>query len=290
MTDQPLYGQRNETPRVACPRHPNLAAISVCKRCDRGTCTDCTVPTEVGTICIDCASVATRRRVSQSRIVSTKQVTPWIIGVTVVVSILAMVSSSVKGYLLYAPFLSTAQPWRLLSVTLVHAGMIHLGLNMLTLYIVGPHVERVMGAWRFLVLYAASAIGGSLAVLAWTLVEPQSLLTATVGASGALFGLFAAVFVLQKQAGADTRAITILLAVNLAYGFLVSGVSWQAHLGGLLVGAAVTWLLSGAHRFRRGQTAQEFNRSSILIAVIVFIVLIALNWALFAAVGHMLGM
>lgn len=187
---------------------------------------------------------------------------------------------------MYVPFFSRVQPWRLLSAALVHGGFIHLALNMFSLYIVGNPVERALGAGRYLVLYAASAIGGSLFVLAWTFFSAPTFVVATVGASGALFGLFAAVFVLQKSAGADTRAILVLLAVNLFYGFVVSNVSWQAHLGGLITGGIVTWILVSLARPKVGKTYKQQTRSTVLASIAVFAVLIALNYGIYAALLH----
>lgn len=281
MTQQPRYGQRNSNPVVPCPRHPDKPTVSTCKRCGRGTCADCTIYTEVGTICPECANDSTRARLRKPQFFQGKSATTWILIVTVVVSAIAMLFRPLRGALLYAPALSASEPWRLLSVVLVHGGILHLALNMLTLYIVGTPVERVLGVWRYLVLYASSAIGGSLFVLLWTFVDPGSFVTANVGASGALFGLFAAVFVLQKSAGADTRAITILLGINLVYGFIVSGVSWQAHLGGMLTGALVSWILVKLARPVPGKTHRVQTRNSILASVAIFVVLIALNYLLY---------
>lgn len=192
-----------------------------------------------------------------------------------------MVLPQIQSTLLYAPVLSSSEPWRLLTVALVHGGLLHLALNMFSLYIVGSPVEQALGAGRYLVLYAASAIGGSLFVLLWALFDSQMLVTATVGASGALFGLFAAVYVLQKSVGADTRSITVLLAVNLVYGFIVSNVSWQAHVGGLLVGAFVTWMLVRLGRPRAGKTQKQQQQTTVIASVLVFVALIAINYGLF---------
>jgi membrane associated rhomboid family serine protease len=286
MSQEPRFGQRNSNPVVPCPRHPDKRTVSTCKRCGRGTCTDCTIYTEVGTICPECANESTRARLRKPQFFQGKSVTAWILVVTVIVSAIAMVFRPLQGALLYAPVLSASQPWRLLSVVLVHGGILHLALNMLTLYIVGTPVERALGAWRYLVLYVSSAIGGSLFVLLWSFVDSGSFVTANVGASGALFGLFAAIFVLQKSSGADTRAISVLLIINLAYGFIVSGVSWQAHLGGMITGALVSWMLIRLARPVPGKTYRAQTRNSVLASVGVFVALIALNYLLyFALIG-----
>lgn len=290
MTDQPRYGERRSQPAVSCPRHPNLPAVSTCKRCGRGTCSDCTIYTEVGSICPECANSSTRARsLKPSYRLQGKSVTTWILGVTIAVSLLATVYKPLQAWLMYVPAWSTHEPWRLLTVALVHGGLLHLGLNMLTLYIVGNPVEQILGAGRYLVLYAASAMGGSLFVLAWGFVDPSSLMGATVGASGALFGLFAAIFVLQKASGADTTSIVILLAVNLAYGFVVSGISWQGHLGGLITGALVTWILVRLAKPQPGKTQKSQTTATVWASVGIFVALLALNYGIYWGLSQFYG-
>ena len=99
----------------------------------------------------------------------------------------------------------------------------------------------------------------------------------TVGASGAVFGLFGAVFVLQRLGGSDTTAILTLLGINLVYGFITTGISWQAHIGGAIAGVATTWLLARLARPRAGVTEAAQNRREILIAIGMIAGMIALN-------------
>lgn len=192
------------------------------------------------------------------------------------------------GKLAFAPVLGFQQPWRFLTVALVHGGFLHLGLNMFTLYIVGPSIERALGAWRYLALYVLSAIGGSIAVLAWVLVDPASYIGVSVGASGAIFGLFAAIYVLQKDQGIDTRSIVVLLAVNLGYGFLASRISWQAHLGGLIAGALVTWIMLRLAKPRANLTYAQQERKSHLAVGGLFIAEALVIVALYYAVSWVL--
>lgn len=281
MSFEPRYGQRNSDPGVPCPRHPNQRTISTCKRCNRGTCQDCTIYTEVGTICPECAKGSTRTRFNAPKLFRGHSVTNWILIVTLIVTAVGLIFSPVQRALLYAPVYSQVQPWRLLTVALVHGGVIHVGLNMLTLYIIGPPIERALGAWRFLSLYIISALGGSIAVLAWSAIDVKSVVVGNVGASGALFGLFAAIYVLQKSVGADTRAILILLGVNIAYGFLVSGISWQAHMGGLVIGGLTTWALYAIGKPKPGKTAKQQNTASVLAVIGIFAALIIANYLIY---------
>jgi membrane associated rhomboid family serine protease len=104
---------------------------------------------------------------------------------------------------------------------------------MYALFLFGRLLERMLGRVRFLALYLISGLGGSVAVL---LLAPQ---TPVVGASGAVFGLFGAFFVIQRKLGGNSIQLIIVIALNLAIGFLIPNIAWQAHVGGVLVGAAI---------------------------------------------------
>lgn len=214
--------------------------------------------------------------------------TAIILVATVVVSLIAFVVPPVYSSLGYYAAASYAHPWRWVSVALVHGGLIHLALNMLALWMVGPTVERVFGKWRFLALYLFATIGGSLGVFISAVTGVMSGFAYTVGASGGIFGLFAAIYVIQRRFGIDTRAITVLLVVNLAYGFMVSGVSWQAHLGGMIVGAIAAWILLTTMEPKPGRTAQRIAVESVMacvaIAAVLALIIIGLP-SLFALTG-----
>nr|WP_233050524.1 rhomboid family intramembrane serine protease [Schaalia cardiffensis] len=178
---------------------------------------------------------------------------------------------SVERLFLFSPAFAAIQPWRFLTTAFLHSGIVHLLLNMLALYWVGSPLEKIFGHWRFAAIYLLSAIGGSAFVLMWVLVQPSTVYTATVGASGAVFGLFGALFVVQREAGMDTRAVLVLVAANLAYGFIASNVSWQSHLGGLIVGAFVAFLLIRQGRAKGGITAREQESQAMLMTGAVFL-------------------
>jgi membrane associated rhomboid family serine protease len=137
---------------------------------------------------------------------------------------------------------------RLITATFLHAGLVHLASNMLALFIVGAPLERAIGSARFGVVYLASALGGSFLALA--LSPPNSL---GVGASGAIFGLFGAVAVLHRRVGANFRGIGTLIGLNLVISFALPGISWQAHIGGLLTGVVVGALVGLRRRRPRGR-------------------------------------
>ncbi|OKL50553.1 rhomboid family intramembrane serine protease [Boudabousia marimammalium] len=117
---------------------------------------------------------------------------------------------------------------------------------MWVLYLVGPPLEIAVGKMRFLALYLFSILGGSTFVLFWETL-PGTQLALTAGASGAIFGLFGALIVLQRQLQQDIRAMVTLVVINFAWGFVQPGISWQGHFGGLLAGvvyAVVVLLLT----------------------------------------------
>lgn len=276
----PSYGQRSD-PRAApdCPRHPGARSIDYCKRCNRPMCVDCVVPTEVRSICVDCA--ASKRgwsgRVSRASAAGAPVVTYTLMGICVLMFALTWLVPSVESSLMLVPARLMSHPWTILTGAFLHGGIMHIGFNMLTLYWVGRAIEPALGRWRYLTIYLVSALGGSAFVIAWCLIQPAQIYVGTVGASGAVFGLFGAVFVLQRLHGSDTTSIVALLVANLAYGFIASGISWQAHIGGLVVGAAVTWAFARLSRPRPGVTEAAQNRREVLAALGMVAGAIALN-------------
>jgi membrane associated rhomboid family serine protease len=145
--------------------------------------------------------------------------------------------STLTSTLFYAPLLTVIEPWRMITAGFVHSpdNFWHILLNIYSIYIFGRVIEPMLGPIRFLVLYLVSIFGGSAMVL-W-LGEP---VVPVVGASGAFFGLMGAYLIMLRAIGDNSGLLVGLIAVNLAFGFLVPGISWQGHLGGLLAGMAVT--------------------------------------------------
>ena len=136
--------------------------------------------------------------------------------------------------------------WRLITATFLHASLWHIGFNMLVLWLVGRPLESLLGHSRFIVLYLLSALGGSIASYAFS-----PLNTLSVGASGAIFGLMAALLVTGHSLKADVTQIAVLLVLNFFIGFVVAGIDWRAHLGGALVGAMVAAVMSYAPKQSR---------------------------------------
>jgi membrane associated rhomboid family serine protease len=125
-------------------------------------------------------------------------------------------------------------------------GFMDILFNMWALIIVGPALERMLGSARYLAVYLLSAIGG--AVLLYYLAPPNEL---ALGASGAVFGLFGAWFVVSRRLRLDSRGIVGLIVINLVLGFVVPRIAWQDHIGGLITGAVITAAYAYAPRSRR---------------------------------------
>ena len=148
------------------------------------------------------------------------------------------------------------QPWRLITSAFVHFGIFHIVLNMFALYMLGRPLELVLGRVKYLTLYLLSALGGSALFLVFAnpgLVPFQE--PAAGGASGAIFGLFGALVVLQRYRVINAGNLIPILAFNLALSFLIPGIGWQAHIGGLIIGAGVAWA------FMRGLRRETSTRT-----------------------------
>lgn len=133
--------------------------------------------------------------------------------------------------------------YRLITSAFLHDGLMHIVFNMWALYVIGPALEHWLGRTRFVGLYLVSALGGSVLVY-W--LSPINV--GTLGASGAIFGLFGATLVLARKLNFDAKWIIGLIAINLVITFVVPSISWQGHLGGLVTGAAVGWAYGYAPR------------------------------------------
>lgn len=169
-------------------------------------------------------------------------VTMTLIIVTVAIWVLQMIpgiGTNVTGWLAFQGWRidpeipELFQPWRALTVSLVHStgSFLHVALNMLSLWMVGRVLEPMLGRWRFIALYAISSIAGSVVT---ALVSPDVVV---VGASGAIFGAFAALIVIVRKLGGSVTSMMVVIGINFVYGLVVNGIAWQAHLGGLIGGA-----------------------------------------------------
>jgi membrane associated rhomboid family serine protease len=212
----------------------------------------------VGHQCEECVRVGAKT-VRQPRtafggrqVKTTPVITYSLIAINVVLFFVETVSPNLQSELvLRSPAVADGDLYRLLTSAFMHYGMTHLLFNMYALFVVGPPLEVWLGRLRFTALYALSALGGSVLVY---LLSPLN--AATAGASGAVFGLFGASFVVGRRLNLDVRWVIGLIAINLAFTFVIpllggQNISWQGHIGGLVTGALVAAVYAYAPRERR---------------------------------------
>jgi len=236
-----------------CPRHPQRVSYVRCQRCERPVCPECQRPAAVGIQCVDCVREAARtsptaRTVFGGRATDGRPVvTMAIIGICAVVYLLQRVDSAVTTNFAFMPALGWTEPWRFLTAAFLHSPStyFHVLLNMFALWSLGQYLEPMLGRARFAAVYLISGIGGQVAVTLLagspTVVglqtgQDDAWLTPVVGASGAIFGLFGALLILNRHLGRSSAAMYLVIAINAAFGFLYPNISWQAHLGGFLTG------------------------------------------------------
>jgi len=254
---------------LRCYRHPDRETYVSCAECGRGICPDCMTFGPVGIRCPDHASAtgrqaAPRRAVRRTSVSLSRRgpfVTQALIGINVGIYLLQLaIGGTVNGtgnwiyehgVLVSSAIDSSGQVvgvaegewWRLLTAAFLHYGPLHLGLNMLVLWILGQGVESYFGHARYALLYLVAGLAGSAGALVWS---PDAL---TVGASGAIWGIMGAAIVLERRRiyvfGGQATA---LLVLNLAITFLIPGISRGGHIGGLVGGILAALALTSIRR------------------------------------------
>lgn len=259
----------------SCYRHPDRAAGVGCQRCGRTICPQCMLQAQVGFQCPECAGRSTQRVVPARAIFARGGqvvVTKWLVGINVAMFLLVTVTGGDPGRIsgpvyeqlvLFGPLVADGEWWRLVSVGFLHAGVLHLFMNMFLLWLLGQELEPALGGRRFGLLYGVSLLGGSLGVM---VLDPTSL---TVGASGAIFGLMGALVVLQLRAKQNPwqSGIAGLVLINVVITFALPGISIGGHLGGLAVGAAGGLLVTP----RSWPQATAAVRDGVLVALGLFV-------------------
>lgn len=236
------------TPITTCYRHGDRRAGVSCQRCGRPICPTCMTQASVGFQCPECVQQgAARSRTYRPRDLAAAG-RPVATQVLIALNVLAFVAMGLSGGsfmgasgpvyregVIFGPAVANGDWWRVVSGGFLHAGLLHLGMNMLILWILGQMLEPLLGRLRFVTLYVACLVAGSFGVL---LVSPNS---PTLGASGAVFGLMGAAIVAQRRDGIDVwrNGIGGLVLINLLITFLVPNISVGGHVGGLVGGLVV---------------------------------------------------
>jgi membrane associated rhomboid family serine protease len=263
-----------------CYRHPDRETRVSCSSCGRPICPDCMTPTPVGMRCPECANQRTRvvRGVGTSRGFGQAPATYVLIALNVIAFLIEIASGSgglgeqqgsvVVDYALYGPFVTEGEWYRLITSGFLHANLIHIGFNMLLLYLLGRLLEPALGTPRFLALYFASLLAGSFGALAF---EPNGL---TLGASGAIFGLAGATFVIARGRGMDALAgqIGFLIVFNLVISFASARISVGAHVGGLIAGVICALAIVAGERGMLGPRRRELEYLAMLVVAVASVI------------------
>jgi membrane associated rhomboid family serine protease len=250
--DQAEYGARPHilTPVETCYRHAGRETAVTCSNCGRPICPECMTSTPVGMRCPECASQRTRARTISS-VGTDPTLTYVLIGINVLVFLGSLMSgatatggsiggsSVISDGGLRGPAIADGEWYRLVTAGFLHAGFFHLFFNMFALYILGSLLEPAIGRLRFALIYFVSLLAGSFGAL---LLEPDAL---TVGASGAIFGLLGAAFIVARNRGMNIMesGLGTWLVLNLVITFAIPGISIGGHIGGLLGGGLAALVL-----------------------------------------------
>lgn len=248
---------------ATCYRHPDRETGLSCSDCGRPICTDCMTIAPVGIRCPEHAGGTPRspgERVVRSapRMLQNLQ-GAYVTRALVIVNVFIYLITVGQGaglnapggklfdkWLLFGPYVAQGDWWRLITSMFLHAGLLHIGLNMLGLWWLGSMVEQLLGHGRYLLLYFAAGLAGSAGAL---LASP---LSPTVGASGAIYGILGSLLILEwLQTGTFAGPALTLIVINLAFSFTASGISWGGHIGGLVAGILGTLALWQARKLRQ---------------------------------------
>lgn len=288
-----------------CYRHPQRETGVSCSNCGRPICHECMISAPVGFRCPECvreqnvhgsrAKVVTRGEI-RSRwgaaggvMSGGAPVTKVLIGINVALFLAELLFGAVgamgggstgmlvdMGALVPAYVAVKHEYWRLFTAMWLHGGLLHVAFNMYALYIGGSYLEMIAGKGKYLAIYLVAGVAGNVAV--YLLAAPISV---TIGASTAIFGIFGALFIYSlhnrdSAVGRALRSMGTVILINLVITFVVPGISWQGHVGGLIGGVlaveALTW-------FGRRDLRSPFGpRDVALLAAIVSILVVAILW------------
>jgi membrane associated rhomboid family serine protease len=265
-----------------CYRHPDRETAVSCSSCGRPICPDCMTPTPVGMRCPECSRQKTKvvRGAGDGRTGFWQAPATFVlIGLNVAAFLIEIGAGSgglssvggtvVNDFALRGVSVADGEWYRLVTGGFLHAGLIHIGFNMLLLFFLGRMLEPALGTPRFLALYFASLFAGAFGAL--LLSEPY---VSTVGASGAVFGLFGAAFVLARVRGMSGLAAELgfLIVINLAFTFGASNISVGGHLGGLAGGLLCAAVIVAGERGMLGRRRLQAELLAIALVGVVSVV------------------
>jgi membrane associated rhomboid family serine protease len=267
-----------------------------CVRCGRPACPDCLRSAAVGQQCVECVRDGSRGSRSAGTVfggrpTAAARVTWVLVGLNVLLYLVELAHPSIANdwAMLGRAQITSGGPlqgvaegqwYRLITSAflpppgLSGLGPLDIAFNMWALILVGPALERLLGHVRFLTVYLVSAIGGS---VMFYLIGPTNV--EALGASGAIFGLFGAWFVVARRLRLDSRWIVTVVVLNLVLGFVVPGIAWQAHVGGILAGGLLTAAYAYAPRTNR---ALIQGAATVAVLAILALALLARNHQLAA--------
>ena len=239
----------------ACYRHPGRDTNVSCSNCGRPICPDCMTVTPVGMRCPECARERTQvRRLAGGLQTGAAPATYALIAINVAAFLVELAGGGAASFRgggtviqdagLYGPAVADGEWWRIVTAGFLHAGFLHIAINMFALFILGNLLEPGIGTPRFLGVYFVSLLAGSFGAL---LLDPNET---TVGASGAIFGLMSAAFIVARHRGLEQLAsqIGFYVILNLVFTFGVPGISVGGHLGGLIGGGLAALVITYAER------------------------------------------
>lgn len=273
-----------------CYRHPDRETGIRCTRCERPICPECMVSASVGFQCPDCVrggsgtghrpDAAMPRTIAGGTVAADPRlVTKILIGVCLAAFLvqLAVGDRFTDSFDLigraYVPVLgdvegvAEGQWYRLLTAMFLHGSYIHIIFNMLSLWWIGGPLEAALGRVRYLALYFVSGLAGSALTYLIAASNQPSL-----GASGAIFGLFGATAILMRRLNYDMRPVIALLVINLIFTFGWSNIAWQAHIGGLVGGVVIGYAMVHAPRERRSLV--QYGTCALVLALVVVLTLV----------------
>jgi membrane associated rhomboid family serine protease len=274
-----------------CYRHPNREALVRCTRCDRPICPECMRPASVGFHCPEDVALARKTMRPQRTTVGARlrNSPPYVTGALIAANVVVYVITGAQAHNYGDPSSRTTtsglfykwQLWpiytkdhhayyQLLTSAFVHVNLLHIASNMIALAVVGPHLERLLGPGRYTALYFVAALGGGAAEYIF-----GSALVPVVGASGAIFGLFAACLVMVRQLGLDRQWLIGIIVLNFVFTFSVQGISKLGHVGGFVVGGLAGIAIAGLPLRGRSPRRMSLQQQAAGLAVLTVAIVVA---------------